>query len=564
MVLQVSNLAAAGTGESVDAVVEVCGHDNGLAVIKELWHGTQCRLREDLALGIWTIYGYRVTVDIGIILEPVEDSRKFQKPTDQGAGHMRLKEICSGIGGFSAGARESGFETVAFLDHCEIACNTVAANGGRTICASIADRGARMALHEVEHDKPCLATAGFPCQPYSRQGDGQGFADDRAHTLTHILLAAWFMQVEGLVLECVVEAASHPLVRTLIAELACKMKWDQQNLTLNLVDQWPSRRQRWWCILLPSGVPLEFRAWNKTETKQCIADVIPEWPCWDSPAIEQLRWDEQEMSCFLDPSLGDDPRTLDQQSVAPTALHSWGSQLRSCPCGCRGPLSMQRLQVSGLRGFGVRLSDLVSLRHPHPQEVGLLNGLSVRFTHLSDLRAALCLVGQLASPLQACWVFAQIKRHREIKHGLCPSACPEQVLKLFKQRLLQERDDCWVLPSMHLPRVLVFQHQDSHVPVKVKCAVQVSQVVKAERQLQGPGLKFQVQQGQRLLPVDALLHDTPTGYQVLPCAKRQKREGETCHVLLCIPEGAVQVQVASGALPCQVLTEAGLPAGTQT
>ena len=557
------NLTAAGTGEAVDAVVEVCGHDNGFTVIKELWHGTQCRLREDLALGIWTLYGYRVTVDDGIILEPDEDSSRFQKPTDQGSGHMRLKEICAGIGGFSAGAREAGFETVVFLDHCKIACNTIAANGGKTICASIADRNARIALHEVEHDKPCLATAGFPCQPYSRQGDGRGSADERAHTLTYILLAAWYMQVEGLVLECVVEASNNPLVRTLVAELASKMQWDFHNLVLDLADQWPSRRQRWWCTLLPSGVPFGIRAWGKTEAKQHIASVIPEWPCWDSTAIEQLKWDEQEMCCFLNPNLGDDSRTLDQQSVAPTALHSWGSQLRSCPCGCRGPLSMQRLQVSGLRGFGVRLSDLVSLRHPHPQEVGLLNGLSVRFAHLNDLRAALCLVGQLASLLQACWVFAQVRQHREVRHGLCPSAGPEQVLSLFKQRLLQERDDCWVLPSMHLPRILTFQQQDSQVPVKVGCAVQVSEVIRAERQLQGPGLNFQVQQGQRLLPADALLHGAPTGYQLLPSAKRQKREGETCHVLLCMPEGAVQVQVASGALPCQVLTEAGLPAGTQ-
>ena len=40
-------------------------------------------------------------------------------------------------------------------------------------------------------------TAGFPCQPYSRQGDRLGSLDSRSDTLHHILRATWLRQSAG-------------------------------------------------------------------------------------------------------------------------------------------------------------------------------------------------------------------------------------------------------------------------------------------------------------------------------------------------------------------------------
>ena len=83
-----------------------------------------------------------------------------------------------------------------------------------------------------------------------------------------------------------------------------------------------------------------------------------------------------EASKFSDPGFGQDDRRLDQNAVAPTALHSWGNPLRGCPCGCRlSGFSLERLLQSGLRGIGIHSLVLERPRHIHPQEAGLLNGV---------------------------------------------------------------------------------------------------------------------------------------------------------------------------------------------
>ena len=551
-------------GESMDIVVEVLTLREGHTLVRDLWFGCQCRILEVLEPGVWTLYGYIVSAEMGTCLRPCTGSKKFRKPSDPKSREIHIKELCVGIGGFSAGAYVSGFRTLAFLDHCDIACATISDNGGRALKADIAARESRIALHEIDPDKACMITAGFPCQPFSRQGDGRGFLDERAHTLTHVLLAIWFLQPEGAVLECVVEAERHPLVRTMLAELVGKLGWRQHHLVLELSDQWPCRRSRWWCLLVPADTPFQLEAWPRQATTPCIADVISEWPSWEAQAIEQLQWDEEETKHFLDPALGNDPRVLDLCGVAPTALHSWGSQLRHCPCGCRGPLSLHRLRTSGLRGFGVPFDDKVALRHPHPHEVGLLNGLSVRFVHQPDLRAALRLIGQIASPIQSCWIFAQVRQFRELRHGLEPLEGPMQALDRLKNKLLQEREDCWKLPSMGIPRELTFLQLGNCIKVKVTGAVQVKEVVRAEKQLQGPGSNIRIQAGSRVLGEDAYLHAQPSEPYVLCVSpKKQRPVSEHCHVLVCVPGGAIQLSLAQGALPCQVLSLAGLQGDRQ-
>ena len=558
------SLDEVSTGETVDAVVMVLASHADYVVAREQWFGTVCRVHEALAPGIWTLYGYKAVATGEVVLEPSGTSCKFQRPLDPKTGQVALKEVCAGIGGFSLGAVESGFHTLVFLDRSDIACRTIEANGGHTIQADIATREARVALHAVHPDVACMLTAGFPCQPYSRQGDGRGFSDERAHTLPRILEAVWYLQPVGLVLECVVEAERNPEVRALIAAVAQKLRWQQHHVALELADRWPSRRHRWWCILLPADTPFQFAAWPRSEVKPRIREVLGEWPVWSQQELEQLQWDEEEASHFADPSYGQEPRVLDLEGVAPTALHSWGSQLRPCPCRCRGPLSKSRLLAAGLRGFGVPLGDLDTLRHPHPQEVGLLNGLSVKYVHLADLRASLCLVGQLASPLQACWIFAQVRNFRELRHGLASASQPLQVLNAFQQRLVQERVDQWHLPSMDQPRLIQVQQGAQAQKVRVTGAVQAQELIQAEKQLQGPGSTHQLFEGDRRLCDKALLHDaTVAEYQLRSDAKKQRKVEVPCRVLVCVQEGAIEAKFAQGALPCQVLQQVGLPAGTQ-
>ena len=214
MVLPLQKLGDMTMGESMDIVVEVLSSTEDGTLAKDLWFGCTCRILDVLEPGVWTLYGYIVSAEAGTCLRPCTGSKKFRKPCDPKTREIYLKELCAGIGGFSAGAYELGFRTLAFLDCSDIACATISDNGGRALKADIAKRESRIALHEIDPDKACLITAGFPCQPFSRQGDGRGFLDERAHTLTHVLLAVWFLQPEGAALECVVEAERHPMVRT--------------------------------------------------------------------------------------------------------------------------------------------------------------------------------------------------------------------------------------------------------------------------------------------------------------------------------------------------------------
>ena len=106
------------------------------------------------------------------------------------AGHLKptfgdffqLKELCAGIGGFSQGANFVGIKTVACLDHSALACAALRLQGHYTIHSNIEDQQALLQLHAAGNARPCPVSAGFPCQPYSAQGDQRGLQDSRGNT----------------------------------------------------------------------------------------------------------------------------------------------------------------------------------------------------------------------------------------------------------------------------------------------------------------------------------------------------------------------------------------------
>ena len=557
MVLPLQNLRDVSMGETIDLVVLVSGHSDSLSWGRELWYDIDCKITEPLALGVWTLYNYVVEEREDFILAASANSRRFQKPKAALTPTVPVKEICAGMGGITIGAQQLGFRSLVLLDVNPLACAAIRRNGGRVLQMDITTAEAKQQLHAVEHETASLLAAGFPCQPFSRQGDGRGFEDSRAQTFVHVLLATWLLQPEGLILECAVEASSHPLVRVLLTQLCEKMHWTQHHVRLDLVAQWPCRRCRWWCILVPGANSGAFTAWPQSQSQPCIQEVIPEWPVWKEAEVAQLLWDEEECKHFLDPDYGSDQQLLNQKGVAPTTL-------RPCPCGCRGSLSPQRLRASGLRGFGVLGGD-GSFRHPHPQEVGLLNGISISYRYDSDLRAALCLIGQVASPLQAGWVFAQVRRYREDRLALPIQCQPEQELARIKHALLQERHDNWILLSMFLPRSLHICPTPAEEPVALKIAtpVRVSDLTTAEAQLVGPGSKIGVFAGKRRLEHSAFLHSAAEHvYTLDKQPKCQARTGELRRFLICVDSTVLDLQLPQGVLPCQVLDAAGLPQQT--
>jgi hypothetical protein len=140
---------------------------------------------------------------------------------------------------------------------------------------------------------------------------------------------------------------------------------------------------------------------------------------------------------------------------APTALHSWGSQVLACHCGCRSSgFSHETLSKRGLYGILVPLpvlgsdsdSSLPMLRHPHPTEVALLNGVP-EIVWPSDLRLTLAGLGQMAAPFHALWVGAQLQQHLDTVFFGCS---PIDLLGLMDQlsaRMSQIADSLTFLPS---------------------------------------------------------------------------------------------------------------------
>ena len=65
-------------------------------------------------------------------------------------------------------------------------------------------------LHSRAGGTFCLLAAGFPCQPFSCQGDCLGLADLRGKMLHATLRCGWLTQSVGIVLECVANIINYP------------------------------------------------------------------------------------------------------------------------------------------------------------------------------------------------------------------------------------------------------------------------------------------------------------------------------------------------------------------
>ena len=233
---------------------------------------------------------------------------------------------------------------------------------------------------------------------------------------------------------------------------------------------------------------------------------------------------------YQDPRFGSEPRYLDMKGQSPTALHSWGSALRPCPCKCRSSgFSLQTLEQRGLRGVGVFSQVLQDFRFPHPAEVGFLNTVPLDFVHLEDTRAALCLVGQVAAPLRALWVYAQVRQWAELTFTGSSQVDPSKLVQAFKQKLLQSRQDLRRAPSLEVPGLLWLCRDGVTYTVGLTKSTKVQELVAAELALIGPGFKVFVLEGERRLPPHAFLHHNNSAkpYTILAHEKKARARLDT-------------------------------------
>ena len=361
----------------------------------------------------------------------------------QSCHFQMLKESCSGIGALGMGAVTAGLRVVALNELQPVTCRLLRQiTEVPVVEGDIGDQAVLLQMWQVEA-QPCVLSAGVSCQPYSRLGDKRGGRDPRAMSLPRVLQAGLLLQSSAIVIECVPQASKDAFVRTCLEEFCVATGYHCAELQLELADVWAARRARWWCVLSPPLLgPCRLQPWPSQVTYATVGDVLHHTlPMHASLSTLELTPYEvrqfstrHPMSSYL----------LQTNAPMSTSLHSAACQVYPCPCGCRSlPFTEERLDqnliatVVVCHGAGFEAGD--KYRHLAPAEIAFLNGLTPLGPWGAHPRLAVCLIGQLASPLQSAWVFSHLCL---LAHDKWPSEAapprPQQTLDDARLRLLQE------------------------------------------------------------------------------------------------------------------------------
>ena len=412
------------------------------------------------------------------------------------------------MGGIGIGLSFIGFQVVAACDHNSLACRHLSANHRIPVVhGSVCDDQTLYSLQLCGGPEVATYTLGFPCQPFSRQGDGQGLSDRRVNALWSSLRAMYLHQAVAGLLECV-PGVEHDLeLQRALQSFASMMGWSLHSQVLDLACQWPCRRKRWWAILCDSQFSVSVNPWPVDSRFQTVDQIIPEWPIWSQIEEEDLRFTAEETEKFGDVRYSSDCRRLAQTSVCPTFLHSYGHGLRACSCGCRGRFTEDRLLTFGLRGFGIRSAKYSFERFLHCQEVAFL--LTVpSLVQFRPGREELPLLGQIAAPLQAVWMgHALLQAFASSRKQPLFFTAVDALLR-YKSMLFESRHDSWTW-STSLGENVVSMHYEGEPLVdrsfRRSGKLTGEQLIRAESIFTCWGDKLQVGDGPRCLSVDAVV-----------------------------------------------------------
>ena len=297
--------------------------------------------------------------------------------------------------------------------------------------------------------------AGFACQPFSRLGDQKGGDDARALCLRGILATAFYMQAQAVVLECVQPAATNSFVQGEVQRFLDITGFSCSQSDLHLSDIWPCRRSRaWWLLTAPFLGKIPVPSFPKLPHLTKVRHLIPSIQPWDVNDEDSLSLRLIELDAFGVSEEAHHRYLLNFESVAPCALHSWGSQVIGCECGCRARgLSEHRLREKGLFGCLVQSckTDFKNavLRHLHPNEVMCLYAFDPMIDFGTNPRLSLAAAGQMASPLHAAWVFAALDEKIQILQGNPVKFGLDARIQAFMTWLLMRSRQVW--PADHDP-----------------------------------------------------------------------------------------------------------------
>ena len=502
------SVASAPPGATFNIVVHVIKREHGITTCEGLSPRqvfTVFGAPDDLD-GKYTIYDLVLAQDEVHDCFFGKDTLAVAHPPKDQFARVTLMDLCSGMGGFSIGSQLLGMRTCAFVERSSLACAALRANFScPVIQGELGATDTLKQLHALKGTDHLQVTGGFPCQGFSRQGDLCGMDD---HRLCFILDAAWFLQADDILLDCVANVVNFASVQSLIDDYAARAGMNVHKLTFDLKDQWPVRRDRFWCHLTCKTLPnVTIPRWPTTQDFRCLKDIMPLDACWDADSEHQLTWDPSELALYLDPCFGRDQRVLGPDDQAPTVLHSWGHVNRPCPCGCRQAFSLARLRQGGARGFGLISAVTGQHRHLHHQEGAMLCTVPPTFHFPMPPRAALSLLGQIAAPLQVLWIQAHILAGYQLHHWGYTNIDPELAIKAFQCGLKAFAFNRWITSSHSLPRdiQLYVEGTNKFHHIKIDSPTTVAQLITAEKNLAGWGHYIVVtQDGHRLHPQDLL------------------------------------------------------------
>ena len=141
----------------------------------------------ELALGQrFTLYFFQLQE--GMVLHPLPDSQVVPAGPITMEGFLRIKETCAGIGGIGHGCMAGGATICAAMDSNRFAVHHLRRYyNGEVLLGNVNSDRDLLRLHLAGGSSPTLEAAGFPCQPFSRQGDGLAFQDRRAQAFWGVL-----------------------------------------------------------------------------------------------------------------------------------------------------------------------------------------------------------------------------------------------------------------------------------------------------------------------------------------------------------------------------------------
>ena len=222
---------------------------------------------------------------------------------------------------------------------------------------------------------------------------------------------------------------------------------------LHLHEMWPAMRTRWWATIAhPALSILKIPPMPSMRFAPCITHLLRSMLPMSDQELAQLVLSKYELRQFHSAQGGIARQIIDVYRAMSTATRSWGPQVLACLCHCRNQgFSQERIDCKGLYAVLIPLETeeilglqkIQGMRHPHPQEVALMNGLvpsHVQPSSDTPLRLDLAGVGQLASPLQGAWVLANMicQTVQQQLHEADISC--RHVMANMCRLLLQERD----------------------------------------------------------------------------------------------------------------------------